>query len=155
MPWLVDGNNMAGGGDRAKVRFAALAVARGERVRIVVVFDGAPPAGVPAVEALGQVEIVYAQNADDAIVERVRRGGAGWRVASDDRGLVARVKALGAETVASSGFWSKARGASRAVSPGAAPRIDLDAELAFFREQWARLPEAPARVVRKSVRRRG
>ena len=155
MPWLVDGNNMAGGGDRMRVRSAALAVARGERVRIVVIFDGAPPAGVPAVEALGRVEIVYAPNADDAIVERVRRGGTGWRVASDDRGLIARVKALGADTAASSGFWAKARGSHPVPSRGATTRIDLAEELAFFQDPGARLPRTPGRIARTSTRRRG
>ena len=105
MPWILDGSNLAGGGDREAVRRATLAVARQERVRFVLFFDGPPPPGSAADERLGRVEVRYVPHADTAIVGYVAGGGAGWIVATDDRALAARVKALGARVVPAAGFW--------------------------------------------------
>jgi hypothetical protein len=150
MPWVLDGNNLARGQDRERVRRAALALARSERIRIIVFFDGAPPTGVPPVERLGQVEVRYVPNADAAILELLRRGGRGWRLASDDRDLGIRARTTGAEVVAGGGFWARvehSRGgeeAEAAVEPG--PGGHLAAA--------ERLPAAPVRVRRSPRTRR-
>lgn len=62
MPWILDGNNLARGGNRERVRRAALALARTERIRLVLFFDGAPPAGSPDTERLGAVDVRYVPN---------------------------------------------------------------------------------------------
>jgi hypothetical protein len=152
MPWILDGNNLAGGGDRERVRRAALAVARGERVRLLVFFDGAPPAGSAPVVGLGQVELRYVPHADSAIVAHLVGRGTGWVLATDDRQLGARAKALGARVVSGSEFWAKVARAAAAGSAGS-PAADLDAEMAYFRDRSARLPGAPTPIRRRTRRR--
>jgi hypothetical protein len=154
VPWLLDGNNLARGGNREEVRRAALAVARHERVRIVVFFDGAPPNGVGATEKLGAVETRYTVHADSAILAFLRRGGPGWRVATDDRELGRRVRATGAEVVPAASFWRKAETAAEVrpqQPPGAA---ELDGEIEYFADQKHRLPESSSRVTRRAARTR-
>ncbi len=153
MPWILDGNNLAGGGDRESVRRAALAVARHERVRFVLFFDGPPPPGSAAHERLGQVEIRYVPDADTAIVAYLAGGGRGWIVATDDRVLAARVRPLEARTVSAAEFWQKASRAA-ADTGGDTPQIaDLEAELAYFRDRSRRLPGPPGPVRRRKPRR--
>lgn len=149
MPWLLDGNNLARGGARERVRRAALEMARVQRVKVLVVFDGAPPAGSTEVERLGQVEVRYAPHADAAILELLVAGGPGWRVATDDRELARRARDKGAEVVAGVAFW--ARVAELSSRPGAADQpVPLwRRELAFFEDQRNRLPPAPTRVMRR------
>jgi hypothetical protein len=150
MPWILDGNNLARGGDREAVRRAALAVGRREKVRILVFFDGRPPDGAGDVERLGAVEIRYVGHADGAIVAFLREGGRGWRVATDDRELQRRSVATGAEAVPAAAFWQKAE-ATSARSPGG--REDATAgvaqELAYLRDDRRRLPEEPSRIPRR------
>ncbi len=150
MPWILDGNNLARGRDRRRVRLAALAVARNERVRIVVVFDGVPPPGAPEQERLGQVEVRYTPNADAAIVAFLQRAGRGWRLATDDVQLGAAAKRAGAEVVPASRFWRKAAGQAARVDGGSPG--DVGQELAFLADRANRLPAGPRRVPR---RRRG
>ena len=153
MPWLLDGNNLAGGRDRESVRGAALALARRERVRILVFFDGAPPDGSTPVERLGAVEVRYAPHADGAIVAFLRDKGRGWKVATDDRDLGRRVRAEGADVVPAAAFWQKAasaaaeHGETGAKRGGGAPE-----SLGSLRETTERLPEGPVRIPR-GVRR--
>ena len=97
MPWLLDGNNLARGRDRALVRQAALAVARQEKVRILIFFDGAPPQGVGETEKLGSVEVRYVVHADTAILAFLRTSRRGWRLATDDRALGVAARAAGPE----------------------------------------------------------
>ncbi len=149
MPWLLDGNNLAGGGDRSRVRRAALAVARQERVRIVVLFDGAPPPGSSGEERLGRVEVEYVPDADTAIIARLRRGARGWRVATDDRRLATAAKAAGAEVVPAAAFWQKAEAVSRGAGGEGRSATGLDEELAFLSDRANRLPQTPARVPRR------
>ncbi len=147
MPWVLDGNNLARGGERGDVRRAALALARRERVRIVLFFDGAPPPGGPAREHLGSVEVRYTPSADSAILEFFGGEGRGFRLATDDRDLSRRAKAAGAEVVDARTFWRKVgeveggggRGGSR---PGAEP-------LSGYPSGVERLPERPGRVPRR------
>ncbi len=149
MPWLLDGNNLARGGARERVRQAALAMARVQRVQVVVVFDGAPPAGTAEVERLGQVEVRYAPHADAAILGLLETGGAGWRLATDDRELARRARDRGAEVVAGATFWARVEevsSGSAAADQGVPP---WRRELAFFEDARNRLPPAPARVVRR------
>ena len=153
MPWILDGSNLAGGGDREGVRRAALAVARHERVRLVLFFDGPPPAGSAATERLGQLEVRYVPHADTAIVAHLAAGGGGWIVATNDRALGARVRALGARAAGASEFWEKASRAA-ATAGAATPRAaDVEAELAYFRDPSHRLPGSAAAVRRRKPRR--
>ena len=147
MPWLLDGNNLAHGGSREKVRRAALAVARHERVRIVVYFDGAPPPGVGGSEALGAVEIRYVGHADSAIIAFLRPRGRGWRVATDDRELARLARDTGAEAVSAAAFWGKAA-AALAAPAGAAASPGFADEVAYFQDPRHRLPAVPKRVPR-------
>ncbi len=154
MPWLVDGNNLAGGGGRAEVRSAVLALAHRERIRIVLFFDGAPPAGVPEVERLGSVQVRYVPNADDAIVAFLAGRGRGWTVATDDRGLTQRVRNTGATAVATGVFRSKLAGGGAAG--GGAPQgpVDVGEELAYFRDATHRLGNDGGHVPRRRKRRK-
>ena len=155
MPWLLDGNNLIGGSDRESVRRAALSLARSERVRIHVFFDGAPPAGSTDVERLGPVEVRYVGNADGAIVAFLRGRGRGWRVATDDRDLGRRVRAEGAEVVAAAAFWERV--ASVAARGGEADGREREAgaeSIGILATTTQRLPDAPARVPRRIRRRK-
>ena len=150
MPWIVDGNNVARGGERRKVREAALALARAERLKVVVVFDGAPPPGSPEVEHLGGVEVRYARIADRTILAMLGSGGRGWRVVTDDRELGRRAKELGAELVPTAAFLARVRGSlARAALDG--PRVEIEQELAYFSDPAQRL-RRPAGRVRKRRR---
>jgi hypothetical protein len=148
MPWLLDGNNLAGGTDRPAVRRAALALARHERLRVVLFFDGAPPPGGAAVERLGAVEVRYAPSADAAILEHLRGGGRGWRLATDDRALGLRAKASGAEVVSAERFWARVAAAA-ARSPDPDREVAARPERASFFAEVERLPAAPRRVPRR------
>jgi predicted RNA-binding protein with PIN domain len=154
VPWLLDGNNLVRGRDRASVRRAALAVARGERVRILVFFDGAPPPGVGATERLGPVEVRYTSHADTAIVGFLRGSGRGWRVATDDRALGLAVRETGAEVVPAAQFWQKAASAAQAAGQGPAPGSGVDEDIAYFADETHRLPVGPDRVARRRPRPR-
>lgn len=182
MPWILDGNNLAGGRDRGTVREAALTLARVERIRIVVVFDGPPPEGAPVVEHLGGVEVRYTPNADRAIAEQVKGHVRNWRVATDDRELADRLRGLGVKVFPADHFWRRLRagegGALR--SPGqvpgdgggirrqgrvagqrqgsasepTSPAVDVEEELSFFSDPGARLGEGGAvRIPRRRTRR--
>lgn len=107
MPYLVDGNNVAGGKDRAKVRHAALRLAEREKLRVVVFFDGAPPAGVKEVERLGAVEVRYVPHADTAMLAFLRGAGLGWKVVTSDRRLAEAAKNLKATVLPAQAFWDK------------------------------------------------
>jgi len=106
VPLLIDGNNVLhrlpeGQRSRRQVRKLALEDARRRRTRVVVVFDGPPPDGVPEKEHLGRVTIRYSPDlpADELIVRllpasaEVRQ----WSVVTDDRGLATRARDRGAE----------------------------------------------------------
>jgi len=106
MPILVDGNNLLhrlprGSRSRVEVRRLILEAVRNERMAVVVVFDGPPPAGSPQEESLGSATIVYsgAAVADDVIIGRLPRGAGArqWVVVTDDRGLTNRARQRGAE----------------------------------------------------------
>ena len=107
MPWVLDGNNLAGGADRERVRRAALFLSHREKVQLLVFFDGAPPDGVPEHERLGAVEIRYVSNADRAILAFLAQRKTGVKLVTADRALASKAKALGAEVVAPGVFWQK------------------------------------------------
>jgi predicted RNA-binding protein with PIN domain len=154
VPWLLDGNNLARGRDRESVRRAALAVARHERVRILVFFDGAPPQGAGEAEKLGSVEVRYVAHADSAILAFLRGSGRGWRVATDDRALGLAARAAGADVVSAARFWQKAATAPRADDAERVPARRIDEEMAYFADAAHRLPGGPARVARRRARPR-
>ncbi|HNX50024.1 MAG TPA: NYN domain-containing protein [Thermoanaerobaculaceae bacterium] len=149
MPWILDGNNLARGQGRELVRSAALALARHERVRIVLFFDGAPPPGSLQVERLGSIEVRYVANADSAILAAVSGGGRGWKLATDDRSLALRARDSGTEVVSSSAFWAKVDRASAAAGGAEKAPVPTGAGGA----SGERLPEAPLRI-RQSPRKR-
>lgn len=149
MPWLLDGNNLARGGSRERVRRAALELVRAQRVKVVVVFDGAPPPGSAQVERLGQVEVHYAPNADAALLELLAGGGPGWRVATDDRELARRARESGADVVAGEVFWARAEGRPRLTGAATQPAPQWQRELEYFRDQRNRLDGGPQRVARR------
>jgi hypothetical protein len=106
MPILIDGNNLLhnlrnGASSRAEVRRLVLDACRGERMRVTVVFDGPPPAGVPDHEALGSVTVLYSGSlsADDVIIRSLPDGrrARDWVVVTDDRDLGERAKGRGAQ----------------------------------------------------------
>ena len=114
MPYLVDGNNLIGeaaaGSSSARedlVRDLAARL-RGGKARIVVVFDGGPPSGGRGSSSLGSLSVRYAgsRSADDAIVDHLRGTAAAkdWHVVTNDRGLAARVRELGAHVVSTADF---------------------------------------------------
>lgn len=144
MPWVLDGNNLARGQGRERVRQAALALARAEKVRIVVFFDGAPPAGSPPLERLGPVEVRYVPDADAAILALVRGSGRGWCLASDDRALGRQAHDRGAQVVAATDFWAKVE---RALATCREPD-DRAPEGEPVSGGTERLPDAPARIRR-------
>ena len=152
MPWLLDGNNLARGARRASVRGAALAVARQEKVRILVFFDGAPPDGVAATEKLGSVEVRYVGHADTAILGFLGHASRGWRLATDDRALSVAARGLGAEVVPGSSFWRKAATAAQAADQETNRKGGTGEDVAYFADPGHRLPRGPGRVVRKRAR---
>ncbi len=106
MPVIVDGNNLLHSlppdvRSRHDVRRLMLELARAEKVRATVVFDGPPPPGSPEQEHLGIVTIVYAgsRSADEIIVNRLPKGpnAKNWTVVTDDRALAAQVRHTGAQ----------------------------------------------------------
>jgi hypothetical protein len=143
VPWVIDGSNAARGGDRSSVRRAALAIGRAERVRLVVFFDGAPPPGEPDEVRLGAVELRYVAHADGAILRLLGPRGRGWRLVTDDRGLAARARDLGAEVVGTARFWQKAG----SVDPG--PPSDNDLPGRGAADGVEPLPTRPGRVRRR------
>ncbi len=105
MPLLLDGNNLLhrlprSSRSRSEVRRLVLEATRHERMAVVVVFDGPPPTGSPAEEALGAVTVFWsgAVSADDTIISRIPAGSGArqWTVITDDRGLADRARQLGA-----------------------------------------------------------
>jgi len=153
VPWVVDGNNVAGGRGRGEVRAAALALARAERVRLLIFFDGAPPPGATAVETLGAVEVRYTPDADRAILAHLSGHGRGSRVATDDAELARRARALGAEVVGGAAFWRKVAVGVAGGAGGQGP-IRLEDELAFVTDPAHRLPQGARRVPRRRRPRR-
>lgn len=145
MPWVVDGNNLAGGGDREKVRRTILELARRQRVRVVLFFDGAPPAGVPSVEKLGSVEVRYVPHADSAILDLLRTGARGWRLVSSDQALVSKARGLGAEVVSAAAFRRKLEAGGKPPNDEReTPPVGAD-----YRAGVTPLPPEPMRVRRK------
>lgn len=151
MPWVLDGNNLAGGRDRAAVRAAALELARAQRMTIVLFFDGAPPPGSREVEPLGRVQVRYAADADAAIVAMLATAGPGWRLVSDDAELGRRARAAGAAVFPARAFWEKVEAAPRSAQGAGA--VDLAGEMAYFAAGRPRTDEDRPQRVRRRRRR--
>lgn len=154
MPWLVDGNNLGGGGSREEVRSAVLALAHRERIRIVLFFDGAPPPGVPEVERLGPVQVRYVPNADEGIVRFLGERGRGWTVATDDRQLSRRVRDTGAAAVSADAFREKLSSTGGAGGRAPGGPVDVAGELEYFRDSSHRLGGDGRHVLRHRRRRK-
>jgi len=140
MPLLVDGNNLLHrlpktSRTRSAVRALVLDATRHERMSVVVVFDGPPPAGSPELEVLGRVTVVYsgAAVADDLIIGRIPAGASArqWVVVTDDRALAGRARQRGA-AVRTLSEWSARQ---RAVPPKTAAETKLSSrEVAEWEE---------------------
>lgn len=145
MPYLVDGNNVAGGKDRAKVRQAALRLAERERLRVILYFDGAPPQGVKEVEFLGAVEVRYVPHADTAMLAFLSRAGSGWKVFTSDRSLAEKARNLGGTVLPARAFWDKVAAAHKVGVEE--DKFSQDAE-SFYRSVTPLAP-GPERVRRR------
>lgn len=130
MPVIIDGNNLLHSlpsheRERESVRRTALDTVRHESMRLIVVFDGPPPAGSPEVEHLGRVIVRYSGNAaaDDLILDLLQsRGRASeWVVVSDDRALGRKVRERGA-TVRTLRQW-RSRNPRKRKSKTPEPRL--------------------------------
>lgn len=152
MPWVLDGNNLARGGDRGSVRAAALRLARSQRIRIVLYFDGAPPPGVPDAERLGRVEVRYVADADAAIAAMLTGGGKGWRLATDDAALGRKAKGSGAEVVSAASFWARVEQTDEGTDEPA--QVDVAEEIAYFEEGRDLDADRPRLVPRRRRKRR-
>ena len=141
MPVVIDGNNLLhaspGARRRDDVRRQALDQVRSGGRTVIVVFDGPPPDGAPAVEHLGRVTVRYSgtRSADDEIVGLLPSGStaADWVVITDDRALGRRVQALGAR-VRSLSEWRR-RGrvpVRRATNEPKLSARELEEWTAFF-----------------------
>jgi hypothetical protein len=106
MPILLDGNNLLhrlpkADRTRVEIRRLVLDAARHEKSKLIVVFDGPPPAEGRAEESLGRVTVLYSapKSADEVIISRLPRTAAArnWVVITDDRELARRVRECGAE----------------------------------------------------------
>lgn len=150
MPWVVDGNNVAGGTAREATRRAVLALAHREKLKIVLFFDGAPPPGTPAVEHLGAVEVRYVPHADSAILALLQQGGRGWRLVSSDQALASKARSLGAEVVSARAFWRKLE--SQKSGPEEPDKSNAIGG-GDYRAGVTPLPQQPGRIRRK--RRKG
>jgi len=150
MPWLLDGNNVAGGPHRERVRQAALTLAHREKLRIVVFFDGAPPPGVSAVEKLGSVEVRYVPQADAAILAFLQSSPQGFQLVTSDRDLAQKARRLGVRVLPVEAFWQKlsSSGSSREEREKALPQTPQE----LF-SQITPLPETAGRIRRKKQRR--
>ena len=145
MPILLDGNNLLhhlpkADRTRAGVRRLILDASRAERMSVIIVFDGPPPAGSPAQEPLGRVLVVYSgpRSADEVILSRIPTGLAArqWIVVTDDRGLGQRARERGA-SVRSLRQWQVRRRATppeRRVEPKLSSREVAEWEK-YFRDR--------------------
>jgi hypothetical protein len=130
MPILVDGNNLLyrlprGMRSRAAVRRMVLDLVRHESTRVLVVFDGPPPAGSPERESLGRVSVLYAgpRSADDVIMARLGQAPRPreWVVVTGDRGLASRARARGATVRGVAEWQAKLEAAARARDDDRSP----------------------------------
>ena len=105
MPVIIDGNNLLHSlqsheRDRESVRRKALDTVRHEGISLIVVFDGPPPAGSPAIEHLGRATVRYSgtSTADDLILDLLPPSGraSDWVIVTDDRALGRKVRDRGA-----------------------------------------------------------
>ena len=148
MPFLVDGNNLAGRvlgrpagseEERGAVRQRIAARVRGGRSTVVLFFDGEPPAG-PREGWLGGLTVRYAgsRSADDAIIDAVARSKAprDCHVVTDDRALAGRARALGARTLSAEDFWGRLAETQESGSPA----VDVDDWMSFFSDDRNRIP---------------
>jgi len=152
MPYLVDGNNVMGQKpgwhrDRQKARKTLLEelarFARARKVRVTVVFDGAPDRGAPEGSAFHGVKILYAHQGSDAdsriekIVESLP-DPRGMIVVTSDRRLAFAVRSSGARTVRSGEFRREVERvlASTPVEDGEEYEMgDLNGWLRYFGEE--------------------
>ena len=154
MSYLIDGNNVRAqrvGWHRDKpgarrgllaelAQFAAV-----KRVRLAVVFDGAPDEFFPDGASYRGVRVHYAargSNADErikALVEATRERRT-LRVVTSDRALAAYVRQCGVEVISSGEFRQRIAEAERASEPPA-PKQEIQADEAHWLRYFGVAPE--------------
>jgi predicted RNA-binding protein with PIN domain len=116
--YVIDGNNVIGGrvgwhrdkpGSRRLLLHDLARLARGKKLRLNVVFDGAPDPQFPDGSSYRGVRIFYARlgsDADSRVVEMVEaeRNKKSLVVVTSDRKLTSRVRASGARVMRSGEF---------------------------------------------------
>lgn len=150
MPYLVDGNNVMAqtvgwhsdkAGARRRLihdlaRFVAL-----QKVKLTVVFDGAPDSDFPEGRKYKGVHILYARagsDADSRIMELV--GKASYKrdlvAVSSDRALASFIRHQGARVISSGKFRALLEDCSKRASSmeksGQGDRVDVEEWLEFF-----------------------
>lgn len=116
--YIIDGNNVIGGrvgwhrdkpGSRRRLLHDLARLARAKKLRLNVVFDGAPDPQFPDGTSYRGVKIFYARigsDADSRVVEMVEseRNKKSLVVVTSDRKLTSRVRASGARVMRSGEF---------------------------------------------------
>lgn len=149
MSYIVDGNNVMGQTpgwhrDKPKARRMLLkklaAFARSKKVRVTVVFDGAPDRLAPEGSAFRGVKVLYAERGSDADhqIERLvedSRNPRGLTVVTSDRHLAFVVRARGARVTRSGEFRKELESApeSKSTSDGKDLEVgDINKWLRYF-----------------------
>ncbi|MFN0086491.1 MAG: NYN domain-containing protein [Blastocatellia bacterium] len=147
---LIDGNNVMGGrvgwhrdkeGARLRLIRELAALARARRMRLTVVFDGAPDSAFPDGSSHRGVRILYARKGSDAdtrIIEIVEaeRNRKNLVVVTSDGGLASRVRVCGVRVLRAGEFrrlldQTLAEAPARDAPEGAADD-DMDACMRYF-----------------------
>jgi len=145
--YLIDGNNVIGGwvgwhrdkpGSRRRLMEGLARLARTKKLRLSVVFDGAPDPQFPDGSSYRGVKIFYSRQGSDAdarIIEMVEaeRNKKGLVVVTSDGKLTSRVRACGARVIRSGMFRETLDEAARAA-PDQAPDSpnEIDDWLRYF-----------------------
>ena len=137
MPRIVDGDNLLGawpGRDRSDVEKRELVrqidrLGTREGGRILIVFDGSPPAWASFPDVLFSGA---GKTADAVILERLRRDAdpRGWTVVTNDRSLADRCRALGARIEGTKTFRA------RLATDAASEKTEGDTDVAYWLEQF-------------------
>ncbi len=131
MPRLVDGDNLLGNwpgrkrsdADRRRLAHEVARLARSDRRRIVLVFDGRPP-----VRSLG-ADVHFSgtgRSADEVILERLRAEDdpRGWIVVTEDRALADQCRYLGARIEKCARFRGRLERADAGEKPDGVDDLD-------------------------------
>jgi predicted RNA-binding protein with PIN domain len=147
--YLVDGNNVMGQrvgwhrdkpGARRRLLDDLARLARASRMRLAVVFDGAPEANLPDGASYRGVKVFYARphsDADQRIIEIAERerNRRGLVVVTSDAALAARVRAGGVRVIRSGAFRRRLDALPAQLKETAEPAVraeEMDEWLRYF-----------------------